>query len=1037
MRFGEIVLELWGAQLWTALPLIQASGVDLPATVEIAPIINTPQILVAIVAGVLMAIAFQLLLTNLGIAIGVTLLGVKWLKKSETKDTEDAKEAEEQPEKGNTARTIGVTAGFGILVSINFVLFVACFLAGKLSLVASPFVGGIVGVVIWAAYLLLLLWLSSSAVTSLVGTILGSAAAGLRGFVGAIAAVFNKEDKSPYMTETATINAIRQEVQSALKSDDMQDALKSYVSSLPAPQLDLNHVSGGLESILKSPEVLALAGSGLLSRVNRQTFVDLLRDRHDLSKKDAQRVIDQLETVWQQAVPQRSNPTGELLKLLKSAKPEDLQDSIAPMLQQLLKSSSHSSDSSSESSSGLLQTIQQNVDFGAVRRTLLSRVDLSDLDIEQMWNQIKALKQEDGAIEPSQPEAEPEPFNPITADLETFLLDAYPWQLKSEVIPATLRDILYDYEADPEQVRQQVEKIQPAAIEAILQQRSDLTEAEISSLVAQFKAVRQEVLETVKAAEVQLQLESWRSRLEVAWQVDKIQDGVRSLLSGDQHQVEALAHTLKFDRAILIQGLPQRLDAADWDDWVDRLETELAARQAVAQAIVSELWQKLKPYFRYTKVQQLTPSNVQRKLETLWEEVEAQFDDLPTPEFDWDKLESVLKRRKGMSADQLEEIVAQVRQTWTEFTSPSRRSTRALKVQFDRFTQAMSGYLLQDEATRPQLLQYLRQAGVELATLKRLRSTEWQSLKTQLQQQLTAAEVQQQLQQAQAIIRQMVKPPRRWATRTPSAAWDFSTQLQTYLQVSDRAELEAEAMRSSLSRLIADAEAQEIDSAEILQMSFDRAALTEALLHRPDLEEAEVEELLDRLESARSQLWEEAQQQQSHLQAAFEQLQSKLKQYLGSIQLPELNYDNIKHDVYKLLSLPQMGFEKLGDSIESLMENESIESLRDRLGQFNRDTVAALLQARDDVSEAVSGRVIEQVEGVRSQVMQQVEQVQLEAQRRLESLQRQAQRRAEETRKAAMIAAWWLFCTAVTSLTTAAIAGTLGVTGLHIGNWSL
>jgi gas vesicle protein len=132
-----------------------------------------------------------------------------------------------------------------------------------------------------------------------------------------------------------------------------------------------------------------------------------------------------------------------------------------------------------------------------------------------------------------------------------------------------------------------------------------------------------------------------------------------------------------------------------------------------------------------------------------------------------------------------------------------------------------------------------------------------------------------------------------------------------------------------------------------------------------------------------------------------------------------------------------MGFEKLGDSIESLMENESIESLRDRLGQFNRDTLEALLQARDDVSEAVSHRVVEQVEGVRSQVMQQVEQVQVEAQRRLESLQRQAQRRAEETRKAAMIAAWWLFCMAVTSLTTAAIAGTLGVTGLHIGNWSI
>lgn len=657
------MLELWQAQLWAALPVMQ-----------IAPVINTPQTFVAIVAGLLMAIAFQLLLTNLGIAIGVTALGLRWVKKA---DAEDA-EAVTKPAKGNAVGTIGLAAGLGILFTINVVLFAACFLAGKLSLATSPFVGGIIGVVIWAAYFLLLLWLSSSAVTSIVGLILGSATAGLRSLVSAISAVLNPKDDSPYMTETAAMNAIREEVRSALKSDDMQDALKTYVSSLPAPQLDLSQIGGGLESMLKSPEVLALAGTGLLGKINRQTFVDLLRDRHDLSSQAAHQVVDHLETVWQQAMP-RSNSTGELLNLFKSAKPEDLH--------QILTRSN---------SGGLLETIWQNVDFSRIRSVLMSRVDLSDLDIEQIWEQLRSLSQssvsqsseseaESSEAQPAQPKA----FNSIAADLETFLLEAYPWQLQSDLIPATLRDILYDPEADPEQVRKQVAALDVNAIADILTQRHDLSEEQIDQLVQQFQTVQQDVIETTQTAAQKLELDGWRLQLEAAWQSDRMQDGVRSLLSA--HPTEQV------DRATLTKLLADRPDAPV-DEWIDRLEAEIIARQASADAIGSELWQKLKPYFRYTKVQQLTPANVQRKLETTLTEIEPQLEELPPPKFDWDKLESVLKRRKSMSDEQLEQILSQAQQIWTDFTAADRRAARSHQAQIDRFIQTMRDYLMQPKA---------------------------------------------------------------------------------------------------------------------------------------------------------------------------------------------------------------------------------------------------------------------------------------------------------------------------------------------------
>ncbi|NJL22150.1 MAG: hypothetical protein HC895_17185 [Leptolyngbyaceae cyanobacterium SM1_3_5] len=593
-------------------------------------------------------------------------------------------------------------------------------------------------------------------------------------------------------------------------------------------------------------------------------------------------MVDHLETVWQQAIP-RSNSSHDLLNLLKSTRSEDLQQILTQ----------------SKSSGGLLETIQQNIDFDAIRRTLMSRVDLSDLDIEQIWQQLRSLRPDDA--EEAEPDAKPDvkpELNSIAADLEAFLLDAYPWQLQSDLIPATLREILYDPEADPEQVRQQVEAIDPDAIAAVLTEREDLSEAQIDRLVQQIETVRQDVLESAQAAAQTADLNAWRSQLEAAWRSDRVQDGVRSLLSA--HPAEQV------DRATLTKLLADRPDVPV-HEWVEQLEAEIAVRQEAADAIASELWQKLKPYFRYTKVQQLSPANVQRKLETTLAEIEPQFADLPTPAFDWDKLESVLKRRKSMSSEQLEQILSQTKQIWADFTSPDRRLARSHQAQIDRFVQTLRDYLILPEADRPDLRIQLQQAGVELVTLRQLRSIEWQLLHSDLQKHLDSADIQPHIQQARSLIRQIVKPPRRWATRRPQ--WNFFDQLRAFLQQSNPAELEA--LQANLSRLIADAADRNIDTAEILQAPIDRAILTAALAQRPDFEQIDAEELLDRLDETRSQLWEDAQQQQSQLQAAFEQLQAKLKQYLGSIALPDLNYDSLRQDIYKLLSLPQAGMEKL------------------------------------------------------------------------------------------------------------------------------
>jgi nucleoid DNA-binding protein len=150
-------------------------------------------------------------------------------------------------------------------------------------------------------------------------------------------------------------------------------------------------------------------------------------------------------------------------------------------------------------------------------------------------------------------------------------------------------------------------------------------------------------------------------------------------------------------------------------------------------------------------------------------------------------------------------------------------------------------------------------------------------------------------------------------------------------------------------------------------------------------------------------------QVQSKIQSVIDSIFARIRNYLNSLERPELNYDGIKQDVQTLFDDPQAGFE----------------ALRSRLSHFDRGTLVALLSSREDISEADANRIINQFESARTGVLQRAERIQIEAQRRVEAVKYQAQKQLDETRKAAATAAWWLFATALVSGVAAAIGGDL------------
>jgi nucleoid DNA-binding protein len=273
---------------------------------------------------------------------------------------------------------------------------------------------------------------------------------------------------------------------------------------------------------------------------------------------------------------------------------------------------------------------------------------------------------------------------------------------------------------------------------------------------------------------------------------------------------------------------------------------------------------------------------------------------------------------------------------------------------------------------------------------------------------LSEEQVNQVIDSVQNSIRDIVRAPRRLATRTQQRVQTFQTYLEEYLRRSGKDELNPEGIKRDLSLLLHDPRVG-MESLGDRLSHFDRSTIITLLKLREDLSDQEAERIADTIISVRDNFVEQIRSIQRRIQDTIDAIFARIRNYLNSLERPELNYDGIKRDVRKLFEDPQAGFE----------------ALRDRLSAFNRDTLVAILSSREDISQEDANRIIDQIERARNSVLHRAERIQQEAQRRLEEVKHQAQRQAEETRKAAASAAWWLFATAIVSGIFSAVAGAI------------
>nr|OEJ79982.1 hypothetical protein A5482_08160 [Cyanobacterium sp. IPPAS B-1200] len=994
---------------------------------------SSPKFLLALVVGVVMAFAFQLLFTNLAIAV---------VTGPDSPSRDSGSESF-----GDNVRAIETKVGFGLLISVSIALFVASFLAVKLSLVVSPILGAIIGITIWSVFFTLLTWLGSTAMGSLLGSMINTATTGVQSLVGTGTAMLGANSAKNQMVSTAEdiTAAVRRELSVGFDPDSIE-TVKDSLDKIQSSGLNLEELGNQFEKLFKDADLEAIADSDLLKNFDRESFVKLVSTRTDLSKKDINRITDQLESAWKKVIDShgKSDPQ-ELIKQLKSAAPEDLQSGkLREQLNKLIKKTSTQLTPGEDLTSRALQ-------FGstALLSRALQNVDLSDVDVEKIGGQLKTfvnnsldINHESNGHQNGKSAQEPKNFSVIQGDLENYLLFSPRWKLNRETVKQEFRDVIYDKQADPGIIRKELELIDHDYFVHELSLRDDFNSKGSQDLASYLEDIRNEVFSTVQTAENQEKLQNFRSRVDnYLCSTDKaelnpeaIAQDFKTLLEDPDTDLDHVEeHLGQFDRSTLKQILSQReeINSEEVAQILNQLEStrdqvlsEAKELQNHIQARAEELHHKVSDYLRNTDKEEFRPKDIHDNLKILFHDADVTLNAFRVrlSPFDRGTLMEILSQRQDLNEQQVNQVLDQMESARVKVAN---KLANRPKEKHEKTTQILSQYLrnanlekLNPEGIQQDLSTLLSDPKAGASALQeRLSHVDRETLVKLLSQRedLSEEQVNQAIDQIQSAIRNVVKAPRRLANRVQKEAVDFKTNLEEYLQNTDKEELNPDGIKRDLQLLLQHPRAG-LSSLGDRTSEFDRETFVALLAQREDLSEEEANQIADQVESNFKAIIEQVQQVQQAIQSKIDKGFDSVRSYLNGLELPELNYEGIKQDFGKLFNDPQMG----------------LEALRDRLTQFDRETLVAVLSSRDDISEADVHRVIDQVESSRDNVLHKIEKIQQETQKRLDSVKQEAQKQVRETRKMAAGAAWWVFSSALSSLAASAIAGYLAVTRFAI-----
>lgn len=1004
------------------------------------------QFFTAWISGVLLALAFQFVLTNLGVATGFSLAG----RDDRNRGSWSGLAHGVVP----AAKRFGASVGIGAILSILVSLFLGTMLAVRLSLFDSEMSGAIVGLVIWATFVITMVWLSSRAVGSSIAAVMRAMTTGFRTILGL--SEERAAERQANRLASAAVGAVRREFGQMIDPVAIRETLEDYLTMFKAPSLDIEGIAHDFERILEEEDP---GGARREDLIDRQRLADVISQRSDISRRDAERLADRLLHVWQRRqrrLGAARDPLAELVDYLKTTTPQGLVNSelnqklselIDEMRQQ--RETWQATAGQQQQARGAEQNrsgngMMMNALYGFLRDTVLRRMDLTDVDAGQM---LRTLREAFARFETEglsglvgSVSAGDQAHGTVWQDVEHYLTHAYPWQFNEETLTREFPEVLVDPEASPAALIAELRSFHRSDFAALLSRSNRLSPRRVREVSALLDRIREDVLNRVSLeAENGARAALLRAVEEMLVKASKEQLQPRNLEAQFRMVVEdpnADAAQIRgrlgqFDPATLQAFLQRRNDLSP-EEQTRVVNTLVAVRdQAIKDAeeqkttvrrSAEQAWRGFLGTLERTGKEQLDPNAIENELRMLFTEPAAGWSAVQArlSSFDRDTLIKLLAQRPDYDEEQAAALIDRLERSWV--TVARRAPAMAQQKVHDQYAHVRS--VLEDylrRTGRPELrpedidsdIRLLFQdpragthafrqrfAAMDRHTLVRL------IVEAGLMREDQAERV---VDRVLSLIRQIVGLPRRFAQRSRDRSAEFQGSLAEYLRNTQKEELNPEGIQRDLGLLLHDPRFGMRNLRDRLS-HMDRSTLTALLAQRQDMTPEEAERVVDQILSVKDRMMERVHRLTAAVEAIPQRILARLREYLDSLDRPELNYDGLRDDLRKLFDEPGAGFD----------------ALRERLSQVDRGTVIALLSSRHDISRADAERIVSQVERTRDRLLDRARRMQMKAKEQMDRVREQTERAAHETRMVAVAASWWFFAIAITSALASAGAGFIG-----------
>jgi len=378
-----------------ALAQSGVGGVDTLVTME------TSNFFMALVAGVLLALGFQYVLTLLSAALGLSVVHIDpHHHDHDDLELNHAKDEDRHP------RHLGlkITNGIGIwsMLTMTISLFLATWLAVHLSMGASAMTGLVLGLVIWAAFTLLATWMEMKSFGSLMNGIAHVATSGVRKTLGTAGHMLghSRESEIKDIAEN-TVKAIRREFSEALEQSKIVEKLDDYVKQIKPEPIDYGRVRKEVEKLISRIQVTDTTRDG-----DRLLLLSVASKMPHLSKQDINTVAQSFDEVMELRNQQGLSATDKVIQGFDRFTPgteeetRELRERIAEYLRrsqveelnpEVLKRDLEQMIQQPQMAGQILRNKLEHLDHDSLVSVLSTRQDITPETAEKIVSQVEQV----------------------------------------------------------------------------------------------------------------------------------------------------------------------------------------------------------------------------------------------------------------------------------------------------------------------------------------------------------------------------------------------------------------------------------------------------------------------------------------------------------------------------------------------------------------------------------------------------------------------------------------------------------------------